>query len=149
MLIGSSGSPPSIPSHAASVTANISMKLPAFWPDTAKVWFAQADAQFAIKHVMVSKNKFYHTVAVLPLLPQEVAAQLLILLWTPPALNHYEVLQERLITLYSLKDYQRFEALVSLPLAGDQKPSPLIKQMLTLLPEDFKPSFIFCGLLLH
>ena len=34
------------------------MKLPAFWPDAAEVWFAQADAQFAIK--------FSHGVAVLP-----------------------------------------------------------------------------------
>ena len=38
------------------------MKLQAFWPDAAEVWFAQADAQF------------YHVVAVLP---QEVASQIL------------------------------------------------------------------------
>ena len=50
------------------------MKLPVFWPDAAEVWFAQADAQFAIRHVTSSKTKFYHTIAVLP---QEVASQIL------------------------------------------------------------------------
>ena len=38
--------PPSTPT--TPVVNNISMKLPAFWPDTAEVWFAQAEAQFAI-----------------------------------------------------------------------------------------------------
>ena len=37
-----------------SPNANVSMKLPAFWPDAAEVLFAQADAQFAIQNVYVS-----------------------------------------------------------------------------------------------
>ena len=36
---------------AVPVAANVSMKLPTFWPDAAEVWFAQADAQFAIWNV--------------------------------------------------------------------------------------------------
>ena len=63
----------------------------------------------------VSKTKFYHAVAVLP---EEVVAQLLDLIRTPPAVILYEVLRERLITLYSLNNFQRFKALVSLPLTG-------------------------------
>ena len=85
------------------------MKLPAFWPDAAEVWFAQADAQFGIKAMTVLKTKFYHAVAVLP---QKVAAQILDLIRAPPARTPYEVLKDRLITLYSLNDYQRFKALV-------------------------------------
>ena len=34
--------PPSAPA-SLSPAANASMKLPAFWPHAAKVWFAQAD----------------------------------------------------------------------------------------------------------
>ena len=37
---------------------NVAMKLPAFWSDSAEVWFAQADAQFWIKAISVSKTKF-------------------------------------------------------------------------------------------
>ena len=50
------------------------MKLPVFWPDAAEVWLVQANSQFAICSVTVSKTKFYHSVAVLP---QEVASQIL------------------------------------------------------------------------
>ena len=57
--------PPSA-SSSLPVTANIFMKLPVFWPDTAKVWFAQGAPQFAIRNVTVSITKFYHAVAVLP-----------------------------------------------------------------------------------
>ena len=49
--------PPSALSSPYPV-AIVSMKLPAFWPDAAEVWFVQADAQFAIHNVTVSKPKF-------------------------------------------------------------------------------------------
>ena len=81
--------PPSAPSLPSPV-ANVSMKLPAFWPDAAEVWFAQADGLFAIRNVTVSKTKFYHVVAVLP---QEVASQILDLISALPAGDPYEVLR--------------------------------------------------------
>ena len=137
--------PPSAPASPSRV-ANIFIKLPAFWPDPAEVWFAQADAKFAIQNVSVSKSKFYHAFAVLP---QEVSSQILDLICAPSAGDPYEVLQERLITLYTLKDYQRFEALVSLPLSVDKKPSHLMNRMLALLPENYKPDFILRGLFLQ
>ena len=133
-------SPPSV------VAANVALKLPMFWPEAAEVWFAQADEQFAIKAILVSKTKFYHAVASLP---QDIGAQIRDLICAPPAGNPYEVLKERLTTLYSLNDYQRFKALVSLPLTGDQKPSHLMNRMLALLPDDYKPDFILCGLFLR
>ena len=66
-------------SDAVPIAANISMKLPTFWPDAAEVWFTQVDTQFAIRNVTVSKTKFYHVVAVLP---QEEASQILDLIRT-------------------------------------------------------------------
>ena len=122
------------------------MKLPAFWPDAAEVWFMQVDTEFMICSVRVSKTKFYHTVVVLP---QEFASQILDLICTPPAGDPDRVLQECLITLYTLNDYQCLEALVSLPLSGDQKPSHLMNRMLALLPDDYKPDFILRGLFLQ
>ena len=94
--------------------------------------------QFAIRNVSVSKTKFYHPVVVLP---QEVASQILDLIQTPLARYLYEVLIECLIMLHTLNDYQCFEALVSLPLSGDQKPLHLMNRMLALLPDDYKPDF--------
>ena len=63
-------------------STNVALKLPAFWPENAEVWFAQAEAQFAIKAISVSKTKFYYAVASLP---QEVATQILDLIRAPPA----------------------------------------------------------------
>ena len=124
----------------------VALKLPPFWPESAEVWFAQAEAQFNIKGVSSSTTKFYHCVAAMS---QEVASQLLDLIRTPPASEPYEVLKTRLIKSYGLNDYQRFENLVSLPFSGDQKPSHLMNRMLALLPEDYKPGFILRGLFLR
>ena len=111
------------PADAVPVVASsaVHMKLPAFWPDAAEVWFAQADAQFAIRSISSSKTKFYHAVAVLL---QDIASQILDLIRVPPLTEPYEVLRGRLIKLYRLNDYQRFEALVSLPLRGPEAIAP-------------------------
>ena len=135
-----------LPPPSVSVAANVALKLPVFWPEAAEVWFAQADAQFAIKSITVSKTKFYHAVASLP---QDVAVQILDLIRAPPAGDLYEVLKKCLTTLYSLNDYQRYEALDHLPLTGDQKPSHLMNRILALLPDDYKPDFILRGLFLR
>ena len=90
--------PPSAPS-LPSPMANVSMKMPAFWPDAPEVWFTQADAQFMIRNVTVIKTKFYHAVAVPS---QEVASQILDLIRAPLAGDPYGVLRECLITLYML-----------------------------------------------
>ena len=138
--------PPTSATEAVPLVANVLMMLPVFWPDAAEVWFAQEDAQFAIRNITVSKTKFYHSVAVLP---QEVDSQILDQIRTPPAGDSYGVLHECLITHYTLNDYQQFEALVSLPLSGDQKPSHLINRMLALLSDNYKQDFIFRRLFLR
>ena len=81
-------SPPADPFPGVAGAA-VHMKLPTFWPDAAEVWFAQADAQFAIRNLTSSKTKFYHAVAVLP---QEVASQILDLIRAPPLGDPYGVL---------------------------------------------------------
>ena len=138
--------PLSSASEAVPLATHVLMKLPVFWPDAAEVWFAQADTQFAIRSVTVSKTKFYHMVAVLP---QEVAWQMLDLIRTLPAGDPYVVSPRVSYHALYAEAYQRFEALVSLPLSGDQKPSHLMNRMLALLPDDYKPDSILRGLFLR
>ena len=71
------------------------------------------------------------------------------LICASPADYPYEVLKDCLNTLCSLNNYQRVQALVSLPLTGAQKTSHLMNRMLPLLPDDYKPDFILCGLSLR
>ena len=87
--------PPSAPASLSPV-ANMTMKFLLFGLMQQNSCFAQADAQFAIGNVLVSKTKFYHAVVVLP---QEVASQILDLIHAPPVRDLYEVLREPLITL--------------------------------------------------
>jgi len=118
---------PNVPDPIPLTT--ISMKLPTFWTDSPEVWFIQAEA---------SQTKFRNCVAALP---QDVACRLLDLVRAPPV-DSYEALQRRLIQ----SDFQPYQALQSLPLLSDQRPSELMDKMLILLPKEEKPGFFFRGL---
>ena len=48
--------------------------------------------------------------------------------------------------MYTLSDFQLYQALQSLPIFYDQHPSELMDKILILLPEDEKPGFFFRGL---
>ncbi|KRY23942.1 Transposon Tf2-6 polyprotein [Trichinella patagoniensis] len=47
-------------------TVAISVKLPSFWLHSPRLWFAQAEAQFALRHVSASLTKYYYVIASLP-----------------------------------------------------------------------------------
>ena len=63
---------------------SVSMKLPAFWPDAAGVWFDSV----RYRECNCFQDKGYHVGAVLP---QEVASQILDLIPTPPAVHLYKI----------------------------------------------------------
>ena len=45
--------------------AQVSLKLPPFWPNRAKLWFTHAETQFVIKQITRSKTKFVHALTML------------------------------------------------------------------------------------
>ncbi|KFD60560.1 hypothetical protein M514_27264 [Trichuris suis] len=73
--------------------AALSIKLPQFWAHSPKLWFAQAEAQFALKQVSSSLTKFYYAVAALP---DHIASDVDDLL-DPEPLNPYEALKAKLL----------------------------------------------------
>lgn len=127
------------------VLTAVSVKLPTFWTDSPEVWFLQAECQFENKKIVVSKTKYNHVMAVLP---QDVSCRLLDLIRSPPA-DPYEQLKKRLIEMYTMNDFQRYLAMMSLPSLSDQRPSELMDKLLLLLPEGEKPGFFLKGLFLH
>ena len=82
---------------------SVSVKVPAFWPDSAEAWFVQVEAQFALKGVTASSTKFYYCVSSFN---QETANQVLDLIKNPPSSDSYEALKNRLLRLFALDDYQ-------------------------------------------
>ena len=71
----------------------VSVKLPTFWPQQPKVWFAQVEAQFAIRNITKEDTKYHYVISALD---QETAVRVLDLLETQPE-NPYETLKTRLI----------------------------------------------------
>ena len=116
------------------------VSVPAFWPDSAEAWFVQVEAQFALKGATASLTKFYYCVSSFN---QETSNQVLDLIKSPPSSEPYEALKQRLLKLFALDDFQRYEAISSLPLSGDMKPSKRMSSMLALLPVGHKPCFFF------
>ena len=121
----------------------VSVKVSPFWPDSAEAWFIQTEAQFALKGDTASSTKFYYCVSSFN---QETANQVLDLIKSPPSDELYEALKRRLLKLFALDDFQRFEAISNLPLSGDTKPSKLMSSMLALLPVGHKPCFFLQGI---
>ena len=80
-----------------------------------------------------SRTKFTNYVAALP---QVVAFWLLDLVRAPPV-KPYKALRRRLIQMYSLSNFQRYQSLKSLALLTDQCPSELMDKMLVLFPAWF------------
>ena len=46
-------------------TNAVSLKLPQFWADGAKIWFAQTESQFVIRNITAEITKYYHLFAAL------------------------------------------------------------------------------------
>ena len=122
-------------SSSLDLLNTVSVKVPAFWSDSAEAWFVQGvqvEAQFALKGV-TAVSSFNQEMANLDLIK------------SPPSSDGYEALKSRLLRLFALDDYQMYEAISNLPLSGDMKPSKLMSNLLALLPLGHKPCFFLRG----
>ena len=48
-----------------ALAAAVSVKLPPFWPEKARLWFVQAEAHFTIKRITTEETKFAYVVTML------------------------------------------------------------------------------------
>ena len=126
----------------------VSIKLPQFWPDKTRFWFAQAEAQFETRNITNEKTKFNHVVLVLD---SKTATQALDIIETPDPVNPYTVLKERLTKAYSLSDSERAGRLIDMAGLGDRTPSQCLADMLQLIPagQAVDPGFLFRELFLR
>ena len=108
----------------------VSLKLPVFWSQQPSVWFAQAEAQFAIREIKDETTKYYYLVAALD---QETAVRVLDDLQVVPKSKPYSTLKQRLVDTFVMSDYEKAAAILHMPPLGDQKPSQMMDRMLGLL----------------
>ncbi|XP_065081378.1 uncharacterized protein LOC135703951 [Ochlerotatus camptorhynchus] len=109
----------------AAVTAGVAVKLPYFWKNDPVMWFAQAEAQFALTNVVRDHTKFYHIVA---RIDQSAMCHVADLVTTPPEENKYETIKQRLISRFQVSAQGRLERLLGACDLGDMRPThPLAK----------------------
>ena len=108
----------------------VSLKLPTFWTPQPEVCFAQVEAQFHLRRITTDGTKFFYVLAALH---QETATRLLDLISTPPTVNKYQDMKDRLIETFGLSKRERASRLLHFRPLGDTKPSALMDEMLALL----------------
>ena len=139
----------------------IAVKLPDFWTTNPEIWFYQAEAQFALRHVVSDETKYYYALVALD---QNTAQRLLDLLHDFPAAGKYTAIKQRLLNTFGLSETDRAAKLPPLgdlhlgdimpllkyrkPPLEDGKPSALMDEMLSLLGSH-QACFIFKHLFLQ
>jgi len=123
----------------------VAVKLPTFWTSSPAAWFAQAEAQFAIRKITDDATQYYYVVSALD---NATATRALSLITSPPSTEKYRKIKSFLTSAYDLSDVERAAALFSLPGLGDSKPSELMDTMLGLLGTH-SPCFLFMHLFLQ
>uniref|UniRef100_A0A5S6Q3I3 Peptidase A2 domain-containing protein n=1 Tax=Trichuris muris TaxID=70415 RepID=A0A5S6Q3I3_TRIMR len=120
-------------------TAALAVKLPQFWPHSARLWFAQAEAQFALARITVSMTKFHHAIASLP---DSVAAEVEDLL-EPYGDAPYEYVKAKLLERFTSTTDERFRSLVDPHPIGDQRTSQILREMRRMAPGMIDPNSPF------
>jgi hypothetical protein len=113
------------------------VRLPPFWPDRPGLWFAQAEAQFALASVTSEKTKFNYVISQLE---YRHAAEVEDIIISPPADEPYTTLKAELVRRLSSSRDQRVRQLLTHEEMGDRKPSQFLRHLKSLapgVPDDF------------
>ena len=121
----SSDHPPTAATNAVATNAVV-VKIPPFWPADPELWFAQVEAQFALKKIASQGTKFAHVVAALS---PEAASEVRDLILTPPATNPFDILKASLTERVSLSKRRKIQQLLHAEELGDRKPSQLLRRL--------------------
>ena len=90
------------------------------------MWFAQAEAQFALANVVRDHTKFYHIIAKID---QSVICHVADLVTNPPNENKYEAVKARLISRFQISAQGRLERLLGDCDLGDMRPTHLLAKI--------------------
>lgn len=121
---------PQKPAEVAGIA--LSMRIPAFWRERARLWFCQFEAATSDLH----KSSSQLAQMVIAQLERQDIEQIADLLYNPPAPDkYYETLKTRLISVYEDSDDRQLQKLLSEVELGDLKPTQLLRRMKSLARE--------------
>lgn len=111
---------------ATNTTASVAVKLPEFWKNDPTMWFAQAEAQFALAGVVRDETKYYYIISKID---QSVICHVSDLIQNPPAEDKYGKVKSRLISRFELSSQAKLEQLLNVCDLGDMRPTHLLARM--------------------
>ncbi|XP_041461766.1 uncharacterized protein LOC121413071 [Lytechinus variegatus] len=129
-----------------SILGAVALKLPPFWRNDPEVWFAQAEAQFATRNIVVESTKYSYVIATLP---PEVAQDIRDVLINPPVSEPYTTLKKKIIARTTESEQRRVQMLLTEEELGDRKPSQLLRRMEQLVGDQKLESGILRQLFLQ
>lgn len=107
--------------HAVAVAAvSTSCQLPTFWPNNVRLWFAQAESDFALNGIRSESTKYHLTIRALS---ERDIVEVADIVANPPADSPYQHLKQELLQRLQASTTQRLQRLLSTEELGDDKPS--------------------------
>ncbi|KAJ8731804.1 hypothetical protein PYW08_014534 [Mythimna loreyi] len=106
-------------------TISLPARLPPFWRQNPRLWFAQFEA--AVAASKIGEDQKFNLVV--PLLGCSDLEQIADIILNPPQTGKYSTLKNRLISTYQESDHRQLQKLLSGLELGDQKPSQLLRKM--------------------
>ena len=117
----------------------IALKLPAFWAAEPQIWFAQAEAQFALRKIVADDTKYLY---MLSALDQATTSWLKDFIGNPLEEGKYEALRARLMETFYFSEPEQALLLLHFRALIDSKPSAHMDKMLAVLG-GHPPCFLF------
>lgn len=114
----------------------IRSRIPQFWRDKPRLWFAQFETMIASQK-LGDENKFGMVVAQLEKTDVEQISDIIL---APPNTGRYETIKNRLLTVYEESEEIQLRKLLNEIDLGDQRPTQLLRRMRDLarskIPDD-------------
>ena len=89
----------------------VALKLPTFWTTCPLAWFAQTEAQFALRNLSSDDTRYFHVVAALDL---KTASRAVLVIASSPLTNKYKALKSFLCSALRLSETETANTLLDL-----------------------------------
>lgn len=126
MMASTSEQPPKLSLSQEDVeTISVKARLPQFWRDKPRLWFAQFETMLT-NQKLGDENKFGLAVAQLEKIDVEQISDIIM---SAPNTGRYEELKKRLLSVYEESESKQLQKLLHEVELGDQRPSQLLRRM--------------------
>ncbi|XP_072938409.1 uncharacterized protein [Epargyreus clarus] len=119
--------------ETALAQITVSSRVPSFWQDSPRLWFAQYEAVVA-NQKLSDESKYNLVVAKLT---KDQVEQISDIVLSPPESKKYDTLKARLLAVYEESEVRQLQKLLKELDLGDQKPSQLLRRMRELARNKF------------